>query len=125
MTSAVPARQARAEAPTERASRSIIRTSAIRRIPVTSKHLLCAAPDQYPSTALFRRVFRVRSRPREGTMSVGVTYVIFDGDKDRYAFAFMRGWKVNDRVEFDFRDAHDIGAMTARASDENYVKSEL
>lgn len=53
------------------------------------------------------------------------TYVIFDGDKDRYAYAFMRGWKVNDRVEFDFRDAHDIGSMTSRAQDEAYVKSEL
>lgn len=58
-------------------------------------------------------------------MSTGATYVIFDGDKDRYAYAFMRGWKVNDRVEFDFRDAHDIGAMTGRAQDEAYVKSEL
>lgn len=58
-------------------------------------------------------------------MSVGATYVIFDGDKDRYAYAFMKGWKVNDRVEFDFRDAHDIGSMTGRAQDEAYVKSEL
>jgi len=58
-------------------------------------------------------------------MSVEATYVIFDGDKDRYAYAYMRGWKVNDRVEFDFRDAHEIGAMTARAQDEAYVKSEL
>ncbi|MEX2015234.1 MAG: TIR domain-containing protein, partial [Candidatus Hydrogenedentales bacterium] len=58
-------------------------------------------------------------------MSVGATYVIFDGDNDRYALAFMRGWKVNNRVEFDFRDAHDIGVMTARARDEAYVKSEL
>jgi hypothetical protein len=58
-------------------------------------------------------------------MSVGATYVIFDGDKDRYAYAFMKGWKVNERVEFDFRDAHDIGSMTGRAQDENYVKSEL
>ena len=55
----------------------------------------------------------------------GTTYVIFDGDKDRYAYAFMKGWKVNERVEFDFRDAHDLGAMTARAQDESYVKSEL
>src|SRR2546422_1049107 len=55
----------------------------------------------------------------------GPTYVIFDGDKDRYAYAFMRGWTVNDRVEFDFRDAHDIGSMTGRAQDEAYVKSEL
>src|SRR6266478_8942433 len=52
-------------------------------------------------------------------------YVIFDGDKDRWAYAFMKGWKVNERVEFDFRDAHDIGAITGRAQDEAYVKSEL
>jgi hypothetical protein len=58
-------------------------------------------------------------------VSAGNTYVIFDGDKDRYAYAFMKGWKVNDRVEFDFRDAHDIGSMTGRAQDEEYVKSEL
>ena len=58
-------------------------------------------------------------------MSVGATYVIFDGDKDKYAYAFLKGWKVNERVEFDFRDAHDIGAMTGRAQDEAYVKSEL
>jgi hypothetical protein len=37
----------------------------------------------------------------------------------------MKGWKVNERVEFDFRDAHDIGTMTGRAQDEAYVKSEL
>ena len=58
-------------------------------------------------------------------MSTGSTYVIFDGDNDRWAYAYMRGWKVNDRVEFDFRDAHDLGAMTSRAQDEAYVKSEL
>jgi Thoeris protein ThsB, TIR-like domain len=58
-------------------------------------------------------------------MGAGATYVIFDGDKDHYAYAFMKGWKVNERVEFDFRDAHDIGAMTGRAQDEAYVKSQL
>jgi hypothetical protein len=58
-------------------------------------------------------------------MSVGGTYVIFGGDKDLYAYAYIRGWKVNDRVEFDFRDAHDLGSMTARAQDEAYIKSEL
>ena len=58
-------------------------------------------------------------------MSTDATYIIFDGDKDRYAYAFMKGWKVNERVEFDFRDAHDLGSMTGRAQDETYVKSEL
>ena len=58
-------------------------------------------------------------------MSNGPTYVIFDGDKDRYAYAFMKGWKVNDRVEFDFQDAHDLDEMTGRAENEAYVKSQL
>jgi MTH538 TIR-like domain (DUF1863) len=58
-------------------------------------------------------------------MSTGPTYAVFDGDKDRYAYAFLIGWKVNERVEFEFRDAHDLGSMTGRAQDEAYVKSEL
>jgi hypothetical protein len=29
-------------------------------------------------------------------VSVGTTYVIFDGDEDRYAYAYMRGRTVND-----------------------------
>jgi hypothetical protein len=52
-------------------------------------------------------------------------YVIFDGDEDKWAYSFMRGWKVNDNVDFDFRDAHDLGVMTSRAQDEAYVKSQL
>ena len=58
-------------------------------------------------------------------MSVGVTYVIFDGDKDKWAYGYMKGWKVNERVEFDFRDAHALGSMTGNAQYEPYVKSEL
>jgi hypothetical protein len=30
----------------------------------------------------------------------------------------MKGWNVNDRVECDFQDARDIGAMTGRKQDE-------
>jgi hypothetical protein len=57
--------------------------------------------------------------------SVGRTYVIFDGDEDMYAYAFMKGWKTNERVEFDFADAHDLTSLTSRAADEAYVKSKL
>ena len=53
------------------------------------------------------------------------TYVIFDGDTDQWAYRFMRGWRANSRLDFDFRDAHDIGPMTARAQDERYVKDQL
>lgn len=52
-------------------------------------------------------------------------YVIFDGDEDMWSYAYMKGWKANDRIDFDFRDAHDLGVMTARAQDEEYVKSQL
>ena len=53
------------------------------------------------------------------------SYVIFDGDNDKWAYAFMKGWKANDRVDFDFRDAHDLDSMTGRAQNEEYVKSRL
>jgi antiphage defense system Thoeris ThsB-like protein len=53
------------------------------------------------------------------------TYVVFDGDKDKWAYAFMKGWKQSEKVDFDFRDAHDLDQMTSRAQDENYVKSQL
>lgn len=52
-------------------------------------------------------------------------YVIFDGDEDAWAYRFMRGWKANERVEFDFRDAHDLDSMTSRAQGEYYVKKHL
>jgi MTH538 TIR-like domain (DUF1863) len=53
------------------------------------------------------------------------TYVIFDGDNDKWAYAFMKGWKANERVDFDFRDAHDLDTMTGAAHSEAYVKSHL
>jgi hypothetical protein len=53
------------------------------------------------------------------------TYVIFDGDNDKWAYGFMKGWKQNDHIDFDFRDAHDLDNMTGRAQDEQYVKNNL
>ena len=34
------------------------------------------------------------------------TYVIFDGDNDIWAYGFMKGWKKNEHIDFDFDDAH-------------------
>ncbi|MCA1378880.1 MULTISPECIES: TIR domain-containing protein [unclassified Bradyrhizobium] len=56
---------------------------------------------------------------------MGPVYVAFDGDKDKWAYAFMKGWKTNNRVDFDFEDAHDLDSMTSRAQNETYVKSAL
>lgn len=53
------------------------------------------------------------------------TYVIFDADEDRWAYSYMRGWKSNEKVDFDFFDAHDLTAMTGRAESEEYVKRQL
>jgi hypothetical protein len=55
----------------------------------------------------------------------GAAYVIFDGDNDKWAYAYMNGWKANKNIDFDYQDAHDLDNMTSRAQDEQYVKSKL
>lgn len=52
------------------------------------------------------------------------TYVIFDGDKDMLAYAYMKGWNQVEHIEFDFYDAHDLQLLTDRASEET-VRSRL
>lgn len=52
------------------------------------------------------------------------TYIIFDGDEDMWAYGFMKGWKENDRIDFDFHDAHDIKPLTDNANEET-VKRRL
>lgn len=46
------------------------------------------------------------------------TYVIFDGDNDMWAYGYMKGWKENEHIDFNFLDAHDIKPLTDRASEE-------
>ena len=46
------------------------------------------------------------------------TYVVFDGDNDMWAYGFMKGWKSNENMDFNFYDAHDIRPLTDRASEE-------
>ena len=53
------------------------------------------------------------------------TYIIFDGDKDRWAYANMKGWKALEHIDFDFDDAHAEYTLTSNASDETYIKSKL
>lgn len=55
----------------------------------------------------------------------GAAYVVFDGDNDKWAYAYMNGWKANNNIDFDYQDAHDLDNMTARAQGEQYVKSKL
>jgi len=30
------------------------------------------------------------------------TYIIFDGDKDMWAYVYMKGWKKNEHIDFIF-----------------------
>jgi hypothetical protein len=53
------------------------------------------------------------------------TYVIFDGDNDKWAYARMKGWNALETIDFDFEDAHDVYTMTNRATDEQYIKANL
>jgi hypothetical protein len=53
------------------------------------------------------------------------TYVAFDGDKDMWAYAYVKGWSANKRIDFELLDAHDLDNMTARAQGEYYVKARL
>jgi hypothetical protein len=55
----------------------------------------------------------------------GAAYVVFDGDNDKWAYGYMKGWRENKHVDFDFDDAHELDNMTGRAQDEQYVKSRL
>ena len=53
------------------------------------------------------------------------TYVVFDGDEDQWAYRFMRGWKANDRIDFDFNDAHDLGSELTERASEQTIKRRL
>jgi|ERR1051325_886361 hypothetical protein len=50
------------------------------------------------------------------------TYIIFDGENDMWAYRYMRGWKVNRNIDFDFHDAHDINTLTDLASPDTVRK---
>lgn len=53
------------------------------------------------------------------------TYVVFDGDNDKWAYGFMKGWKSNENVDFNFHDAHSLAILGPNAQSEPYVKKAL
>lgn len=52
------------------------------------------------------------------------TYIIFDADTDIAQYRMMTAWKANDRIDFNFHDAHDLNVLTAQASDDQ-IKRKL
>jgi hypothetical protein len=51
------------------------------------------------------------------------TYVIFDGDNDMWAYAFMRGWIKNEHIEFNFYDAHEIKKINENSSEDTVKRT--
>lgn len=51
------------------------------------------------------------------------TFVIFDGDNDKWAYGRMKGWKSLEHI--DFKDAHDEYPLSVHASNEDYIKGKL
>ena len=52
------------------------------------------------------------------------TYIIFDGDKDMWAYGYMKGWNKSEHVDFDFHDAHEFNRLLDGSSEET-VKRKL
>jgi len=62
--------------------------------------------------------------PRKSSVAKCV-YVVFDGDNDMWAYQYLRGWKANNRLDFDFEDAHGLDTMGPSARNEAYIKGKL
>lgn len=52
------------------------------------------------------------------------TYVCFDGDNDIHYYRLMKAWKYNDRIEFNFHDAHDLNNALDSSTEET-IKRKL
>jgi len=66
---------------------------------------------------------RAKAKRRKRVSYRNKTYVIFDGDTDMWAYAYMKGWKTNENIDFNFHDAHDLQKVTDRASEETVKKA--
>lgn len=52
------------------------------------------------------------------------TYICFDGDSDMDPYRLMTAWSENNKIDFDFHNAHDLN--TARdSSQEESIKKQL
>jgi len=50
------------------------------------------------------------------------TYVCFDADNDIHYYRLMQAWKENDRIAFDFQNAHEINNLRDGSSEETIKK---
>ena len=52
------------------------------------------------------------------------TYIAFDGDNDIKYYNIMKAWKENDKIDFNFYDAHDINTARDTSTTET-IKTKL
>jgi MTH538 TIR-like domain (DUF1863) len=52
------------------------------------------------------------------------TYVCFDADSDILYYNLMKAWKENDKIEFNFHNAHEINNLRDGSS-EATIKAKL
>src|SRR6266567_3179275 len=52
------------------------------------------------------------------------TYIAFDGDNDMWAYAYMKGWKSNENMDFNFYNAHDLNSARDTSTEES-IKAQL
>ncbi|MDO8524696.1 MAG: TIR domain-containing protein [bacterium] len=52
------------------------------------------------------------------------TYVAFDGDNDMQYYRIMTAWKENDKIDFDFHNAHDLNSARDTSTEES-IKAQL
>ena len=52
------------------------------------------------------------------------TYIIFDADNDIKYYRLMTAWQKNDKIDFDFHDAHDLNNLWKESSEET-IKRKL
>lgn len=50
------------------------------------------------------------------------TYVCFDGDNDIKYYRLMQAWKENDKIAFNFHDAHDLNNLREGSKEETIKK---
>ena len=52
------------------------------------------------------------------------TYVCFDADTDMHIYNLMKAWKENDKIAFNFHNAHDLNVLRATSTEET-IKRKL
>ena len=52
------------------------------------------------------------------------TYIIFDADNDMKHYRLMTAWKKNDKIDFNFHDAHELNNLRDGSSEET-IKRKL